>query len=617
MALLEKINAPADLRQRSIAELNQLAAEIRELIVDTVAGNGGHLSASLGAVELTLALHFVFDTPRDAVIWDVGHQAYAHKIITGRRDFFKSLRRTGGCSGFLSRTESPDYDVFGGGHAGTAISAALGLAVAAARQGKPGRMVAVVGDGSLSCGISLEGLNSIGDSGVAPVIILNDNRMSISSNVGAITSYLNRIISGRAYSRFRALAKTMLKRVPDVYRSVQRIEEATKSIFLPGGLFEELGIRYLGPINGHSLPDMIRSFTAARDSNRPVLVHVITDKGCGYAPAAAEADRYHGVPPFDRTRGLPATTKTSYSGAFGAAMVELAGKYPELMAITAAMASGTGLTRFAEKFPDRFFDVGIAEEHAVVFAGGLAAGNCHPVVAIYSTFMQRSFDPIFHDVCLQNLPVILAMDRAGILEDGPTHHGIYDLGFLRAMPNLVIMTPADENELRHMLHQAVLRKAPVAIRYPRGGSGRKIVDLPLADEVEKPEAQVWREGTDLAIWAHGRSCFDALKTAELLAAEYRFEAAVVNARYLKPLDAGLARRQAASMPLFSLEDHAVIGGLGSALEEALDGSGRLAGRFGWPDEIIPHGNPDDLLRRYGLDPAAVAKKIAAIVGAGR
>ncbi len=605
--ILPTIDGPEKLRALEIPELEALAGELRREIIEVVAQNGGHLSSSLGTVELALALHRVFETPRDTILWDVGHQAYAHKLLTGRREQFRTLRRNGGCSGFLSRKESPEYDVLGGGHAGTAISAALGLAVAAQRRGSPARSVAVVGDGSLGCGISLEGLNQVDASGVPLVIVLNDNRMSISSNVGALHCYLNRIISGKAYSRFKALAKTMLQRVPDLYHSVRRLEEAAKSVFLPGGIFEELGLRYLGPVNGHSLPDLIRLLEAARDSRRPVIVHVITDKGRGYKPAEDSPCEYHGVSPFDPEQGIATGEKMSFSAAFGRTMEEIAEQRPELMAITAAMAAGTGLAKFAKRFPERFFDVGIAEEHALVFASGLAAGGFQPVAAIYSTFMQRAFDPIYHDVCIQNLPVIMTLDRAGAVEDGPTHHGIYDLAFLRAMPNLTIFAPMDENELRAMLYAALELKTPVAIRYPRGASGHGFDQALEPEKIEPGKAKLLREGTDFAIWAYGPDCDVALAAAELLEKECGLRGAVVNARSIKPLDVELAREMAGRMPIFSLEDHLVTGGLGSALEEALEGG--VMAKFGWPDEVLEHGPVRELRRAKGLDAPSIANKI--------
>ncbi len=617
-SVLERVEAPSDIRRLGPAELNQLAAELRNEILRTVSENGGHLSSSLGTVELTLALHLVFDTPRDCLIWDVGHQAYAHKLLTGRKTLFRRLRRMGGCCGFQSRAESPQYDAFGGGHAGTAISAALGLEVAARRRGDDSRAVAIVGDGSLNCGISLEGLNSVKESGAPLVIVLNDNRMSIDHNVGALPSYLNRIISGRAYGHFKTAAKNVLRKVPELYRSVQKLEEAMKSVFLPGGLFEELGIRYLGPVNGHSIPDLVRLLTAARDSHRPALVHVITEKGHGYPPAAKSPEKYHGVSPFNLSCGLGESGSMTFSRAFGETLTELADGHPDLVAITAAMKSGTGMTGFADRFPNRFFDVGIAEEHAVVFAAGMAAGGLHPVVAIYSTFMQRAFDPVYHDVCLQNLPVILALDRAGMVEDGPTHHGIYDLAFLRAMPNLTIFAPCDENELRTMLHWAVTMKTPVALRYPRGSGGAVFDAGRPVPPPEPGRAAVLLEGGDLAIWTFGADCRTATEAAELLRLRHGLHATVVNARCLKPLDAELARRHAASFPVFSLEDHVLCGGLASALDEALSGTRGLTGRFGWPDRVIPFGRTDEVRAAFHLDARHIADAIARrLTSAGR
>ncbi|MFA7230570.1 MAG: 1-deoxy-D-xylulose-5-phosphate synthase, partial [Victivallaceae bacterium] len=436
--LLDQINSPADLKQLSPEQMTTLAEEIRKLILNTVAANGGHLAPNLGIVELTLALHYVFDTPKDKLVWDVGHQGYVHKIITGRRDFFKTLRQHNGCLGFLSREES-EYDAFGAGHAGTAISAAIGMAVAAERRHTDENVVAIVGDGSLGNGLSLEGLNNVHDNCRNLIIILNDNKMSISENVGAIPSYLNRIISGRSYNRFKALAKMMMNKLPrheGIHRGIQRLEEATKSMFLPGVFFEELGIRYIGPINGHDLPEIIRTLNGVKEFNRPVLVHVITEKGQGYSPAQAAPEKFHGLSSFDPATGLSSSCPSNtFSKTFGLVMEELAAKNEELAVITAAMASGTGLSGFAKKYPEKFYDVGIAEEHAVVFAAGLAASGMRPVVAIYATFMQRAMDCVFHDVCLQNLPVIFCLDRAGIVDDGPTHHGIHDLAFFRCIPN--------------------------------------------------------------------------------------------------------------------------------------------------------------------------------------
>ena len=612
--LLDSIHGGPDVRRLAETDLEPLAREMREEILATVSRTGGHLASSLGAVELAIALHRVFDTPRDKLVWDVGHQAYGHKLLSGRRELFRKLRETGGCAPFQSRAESPEYDPIGGGHAGTAISAALGLEAAARRRGEKMRAVAIVGDGSLGCGVSLEGLNNIDENSSSLVIVLNDNRMSISPNVGGLTHYLNRIISGRSYTRFRALAKTMLKKVPDLYQAVRRFEESAKSVFLPGGWFEELGIRYLGPVNGHDITELSRLLAAARDSHRPTLVHVITRKGKGYDPAEAEPEKYHGVGPFDPAKGLSGNGKPGFSQAFGRSMVELAETHPEVVGLTAAMALGTGLEDYAKKFSDRFFDVGIAEEHELVFASGLAAGGLVPVAAIYATFLQRSLDEVYHDICLQNLPVVLAVDRAGAVEDGPTHHGIYDLAFLRALPNITIYTPADENELRDALFSAVEAKKPAAIRYPRGASPHVAQFRPGVPpgRVVPGKAQVRRPGKDLALWSCGAELFTALETAEILAKKHHLEAAVVHAPTVKPLDAAFLREQAAKIPVFTLEDHVTEGGFGSAVAEFVP----VAHRFGWPsDRVVSFGKVADLRARFGLAPDAVAAKIAEIVSA--
>ena len=612
-SLLATIESPEALRRLPVSALELLAAEIRETLLEVVSRTGGHLAPSLGVVELTLALHYVFDTPRDQLVWDVGHQAYVHKLLTGRRDFFRTLRSFGGCSGFPLPAESPEFDPVGGGHAGVAISAALGLARAAELAGTPRQVVAVVGDGSLNCGISLEGLNNIRSSVEKLVVVLNDNKMSISANVGAIPGYLNRIITGKSYSRFKALAHLMLRKLPrseEVRRSIQMLENATKSLFLPGGFFEEMGIRYLGPINGHDFPALLRSLEAARDYHRPVLLHVITEKGRGYEFAEREPARFHGIGPFDRATGEPKKHGGStFSAAFGATMVELGRRTPELQAITAAMTDGTGLAAFAREFPERFHDVGIAEEHAVVFAGGLAAGGQRPVVAIYSSFMQRAFDNIFHDVLLQNLPVVLALDRAGVVEDGPTHHGIYDLAFLRALPNLTLMAPRSEDQLRDLLHLALKLHRPVAIRYPRGGTRHGFDPAREVRALEPGRAEMVRSGRDLALWALGPETDTALDVAELLSRDYQLEATVVNTLFLKPFDVELARSQAARMPLFTLEDHRNCGGLASVLRDEAGIQPRRA--FGWPDRVIPHGNVHELRTQFGLTPETLAPVIAA------
>jgi 1-deoxy-D-xylulose-5-phosphate synthase len=615
--LLDTIQSPADLKKLSIEELPALASEIRDTLINTVSKTGGHLASNLGVVELTIALHYVFNAPQDKLVWDVGHQGYVHKLLTGRKELFRKLRNHNGCLGFLSPEES-EYDCFGAGHAGTAISAALGMAVAAERRGSEEKVVAIVGDGSLNCGISLEGLNNVSANTRKLIIILNDNKMSISQNVGAIPSSLNRIISGRGYNRFKNTMKMLMSKVPahhGINRVINKIEETAKSIFLPGVFFEELGLRYIGPLDGHDLPRLIRALDVLKIPGRSLLVHVITEKGRGYQPAEDAPEKFHGMSAFD-----PATGETNgkngltFSEAFGKTMLELAEKETDLAVITAAMAQGTGLTEFSEKFPDKFYDVGIAEEHAVVFAAGLAAAGLRPVVAIYATFMQRALDCVFHDVCLQNLPVIFCLDRSGIVEDGPTHHGINDLAFFRGLPNLTIMAPKDENELRDMIFSAYEMKSPVMVRYPRGSS-KRIKKLSAAPPAQaKTGAEILREGKDGVIWAVGPEVFTALDIAAELA-KRNMEISVVNTRFLRPFDAELLKRQAAKMPVFTLEDCRTTGGLASEVDEILINCEHKAiTHFGWKAEIIPHGPPEKLREDHGLGKNEIIEKVLRVKG---
>ncbi len=618
--MLDAVSSPKDLAPLGVEQLRALCSEIRDDIVETVSRNGGHLAPSLGVVELTVALHKVFDTPKDKIVWDVGHQSYAHKLITGRREQFKTLRTLDGISGFTSRAES-EYDPFGAGHAGTAISAALGMAAARDRRGGDEKIVAIIGDGSLICGVSLEALNNVRSTTNDFIIVVNDNKMSISRSVGAIPNYLNSIITGRSYNHFKAFAKMAVKRMPggdEIVGGIQRIEEATKSLFVPGVFFEELGLRYIGPIHGHNLPELIETFEKVKEFNRPVIVHVITEKGSGCEYAKEAPEKFHGVSNcFDPDTGdaiEPSVKKGGFSSAFGLAMLELAELHPELVAITAAMRMGTGLMDFSLKHPDRFFDVGIAEEHGVVFAAGLAAGGLRPVVAVYSSFLQRALDCVFHDVCLQSLPVIVCADRSGIVEDGPTHHGIHDLPFLLNLPNLSVLSPRDEDELREMLFASYEKACPVVIRYPRGSSGRLPAPAPRAT-LSWGRAEVLREGSDLAIWASGREAFTAMDVASRLKESCGIEATVVNARFLKPFDSALLASQAERMPVASIEDCQVFGGLGSLIDSALISVPRKAVRhFGWSDEVIPHGQVELLRERLSMTPEAIAKALRSWLG---
>lgn len=610
--ILDTISSPEDLKALTLPQLTALCSELRETIIDTVSKNGGHLAPNLGVVELTVALHRVFNMPQDKIVWDVGHQSYVHKLLTGRKDRFHSIRTDNGLSGFTLREES-EFDCFSSGHAGTAISAAMGFA--AARDARSGgeHVIAVVGDGSLICGLSLEALNNVRSSCKNLIIIVNDNKMSISKSVGAIPNYLNRIITGRSYNHFKAFAKMAVQRMPsgsDIIGGIQKLEEATKSLFVPGVFFEEMGLRYVGPINGHRLPELIETFNRVKDFNRPVIVHVITEKGAGCEYAKEAPEKFHGVSSFNPHTGHSehASSGTNFSAEFGASMIELAEKDPEVVAITAAMRSGTGLLKFSEQFPDRFFDVGIAEEHGLTFAGGLAAGGMRPVVALYATFLQRGLDCVFHDICLQNLPVIICADRAGIVEDGPTHHGIYDESFLLSMPRLSVLAPKNETELKAMLFAAYERKTPVVIRYPRGAS--KINDLP----VPKPEwgkAEVVRDGSGMAIWAVGREVGTALEVAELLDCPCR----VVNARFLKPFDQELFLNDAAKMPVFTIEDNLEGTGLDHIADKLLINAGHHGvHHFAWPaDRIIPHGTLSCLRKKFGMTPEAIAGRIRKIL----
>lgn len=609
--LLDRITGPEQLKGLALDELRILACEIRAELIEVIARNGGHLAPNMGVVELTLALHRVFDSPRDQMVWDVGHQAYVHKLLTGRQLLFRTLRQTDGCLGFLSRDESA-HDPFGAGHAGTAISAALGLAAARDRRGGGEHIVAIVGDGSLNCGISLEALNHVASTTRKFIIVLNDNKMSISPNVGALARSLSHIIAGRGYNRFKGYVRELVRRIPvvgeKIARGVGRLEEATKSMLAPGVIFEELGIRYVGPIDGHDLAELIYTLNGVKEFEQPTIIHVITEKGRGYGPAEDQPMRFHGLACFDPDSGKSVKTGggPTFSDAFGEATCALAEKHGEVVAITAAMCYGTGLSAFAERFPERFYDVGIAEAHAVVFAAGLAAGGQRPVVAIYATFLQRALDCVFHDVCLQRLPVIFCVDRAGIVEDGPTHHGIHDLGFLRALPGLTVLAPRDGAELAAMLAAAYAHAGPVVIRYPRAEIPR---GLPPATPLVWGRAELLREGRDLAIWGMGAEAATALAVAELLAAQ-GVAAAVVNPRFLQPLDTELLFAQAAVMPMVTIEDHQVESGLAAAVDFALHHQPqRGMHHFGWGLTPVPHGQVGDLRARAGLTPEAIAKTI--------
>jgi len=617
--ILAGINGPEDIRCLGIEDLSSLAGEIREEMLDVVSRNGGHLAPSLGTVELTLAIHYVFDTPRDRVIWDVGHQAYAHKIITGRRETFATLRKMGGISGFPKRKESV-YDVFGAGHSSTSISAAAGMAEARCLKGGDSKVVAVIGDGSMTAGMAFEALNWSGEREKDLIVILNDNEMSISPNVGAMSSYLNRVMAGQQITRLRAKIHDFLKTVPGVGEQVikfaRKAEESLKGFVVPGMLFEELGFKYIGPLEGHRLDHLIKHLQNVRAMDRPVLVHVITKKGKGYRFAEEEPSRFHGIGPFDIATGQPVVPDqpraSSYTQVFGRTMMQLARQDTRIVAITAAMTGGTGLDQFAREIPERFYDVGIAEQHGVTFAAGLATEGFVPVVAIYSTFLQRAYDQVLHDVCLQNLPVVFALDRGGIVgDDGPTHHGLFDFSYLRSIPNIVVMAPKDENELQHMLKTAVECGSPASIRYPRGsGVGVPLDETPESIEIGK--AQVVREGKDLAIIAIGSTVYPSLEAAEILAGE-GVEATVINGRFVKPLDTTLLCKIASSFKkIVTVEENVLMGGFGSAVLELFEEkgiTGATVKRLGIKDAFVEQGTQTQLRQQQGIDAQGIAQTV--------
>ncbi|MFH1983647.1 MAG: 1-deoxy-D-xylulose-5-phosphate synthase [Pseudomonadota bacterium] len=616
MTLLDSIDSPADLKFLSRGDLPKLAEEIRSVIVDVVSKNGGHLASSLGAVELAIAIHYVFNVPTDKVIWDVGHQAYAHKLLTGRRKQFHSLRQHGGLSGFTKISESP-YDAFTTGHSSTSISAGLGIASAKQIKKEKGKVIAVIGDGSMTAGLAYEGLNQAGDSHIDKdlIVILNDNDMSIAKNVGALSSFLSRTFSGKKLQEWRKELGVFLKSLPgigdDMYQIAKRSEESFKSFVTPGMLFEAFNFEYFGPINGHRLNHLIDILNNINYLDGPILLHVTTTKGKGYAPAEKNPVYFHGCGCFEKETGAcidkPKQAPT-YTEVFGRTMVDLAADDARIIAVTAAMPEGTGLLAFSKRFPERFFDVGIAEPHGVTFAAGLATEGLRPVVAIYSTFLQRGYDQIIHDVCIEKLPVVFAIDRGGIVgEDGPTHHGLFDLSYLRSLPNMVVMAPKDENELRRMLKTALDHNGPIALRYPRGMA--EGVDL---DDVITPvaigRAETLIAGDDLAILTIGHTVSVSLAAAEILSAE-GIAATVVNCRFVKPLDTDLICEVATRLKkIITIEENILQGGFGSAVLECLSDNGVIdcrVQRLGLPDAFIEHGTQARLRSAYGVDAAAV------------
>jgi 1-deoxy-D-xylulose-5-phosphate synthase len=614
---LMQIDSPADLKKIPREELPKVAEELRDYMISVVSGIGGHLASSLGAVELTLALHYTFDAPRDKIVWDVGHQAYGHKILTGRRDRFPTLRQYGGISGFPVRDESP-YDTFNVAHACTAISGALGMAVARDLRGEDFHVIAVVGDAGLTGGVALEGINNLGNLQKKVLVILNDNKMSISPNVGAIAGYLNRIVHGQAYHRLTHEIEKMILSVPRLGPRLLRLSkdlvESAKTALIPGMVFEELGFDYVGPINGHNIEELLNVLEKVKDNPQPTLLHVVTQKGKGYPLAEQLPMKYHGVTKFDVSTGAfhksPAIAPT-YTAVFGKAICELAEKDPRIVAITAAMTEGTGLDEFARRFPHRFFDVGIAEQHAVTFATGLAVEGMRPVAAIYSTFLQRAYDEVIHDTCLMRAPVTFALDRGGIVgADGPTHHGLYDVAYLCAVPGIVVMAPKDENELRHMLYTAINLGAPAALRYPRGNG----IGAPLDPDFKRLEigkAELLHDGADIAILALGSMVYPCLEAASKLD-PLGIHAAVVNARFAKPLDEELICCLAAEKQfLVTAEEGTEAGGFGSHVAALLQDRRIPTSilRIAVPDRVIPHGAPNLLHAKYGLDVDGIVQRI--------
>ena len=609
--LLESINDPAALRRLERASLPKLVRELRGFLLQSVAHTGGHLSSNLGTVELTIALHYVFDTPRDRLVWDVGHQTYAHKILTGRREGMSRLRQAGGPSGFPRRSES-EYDAFGTAHSSTSIAAALGMAIAARRKGESRKVVAIIGDGAMSAGMAFESLNNAGAADADLLVVLNDNDMSISEPVGALNNHLARLLSSRVYDYVRRSGKEVLSHLPPAMELAKRWESHTKGMLLPGTLFEELGFNYIGPIDGHDLNALIPTLANVKQLKGPQLLHVMTKKGQGYQRAEADPILYHGVTRFDTATGIvpKAAAKASYTEIFGNWACDMAARDPRLICITPAMREGSGLVRFSREYPERYFDVGIAEQHAVTFAAGLACEGMKPVVAIYSTFLQRGYDQMVHDVALQNLPVLFAVDRAGIVgADGATHVGAFDLSYLRCLPNVVVMAPADENECRQMLYTGFTLDCPVAVRYPRGtGPGVPVAEamtaLPIGrGEVRRESA---RRGERVAILAFGSPLQASLEAGDAL------DATVVNMRFVKPLDTELLLRLAVEHSgLVTVEENVIAGGAGSAVAEALAAAGMATPvlHLGLPDRFPDHGDPAAILREYGLDAPGITQAI--------
>jgi 1-deoxy-D-xylulose-5-phosphate synthase len=623
--LVDSIETPKDLRRLTIAELSTLATEVREEVISVVSEVGGHFASTLGAVELTLALHYVFDTPHDRIVWDTGHQAYAHKLLCGRRSRLGTIRQLDGLSGFLSREES-EYDVFGAGHAGTSISAALGMVEANALAGSSRKVVAVISDGGLSAGLTFEGLNQAGHLDKDLIVVLNDNAIFIDPRVGAVSAFLSKQFTTDFGVRLQKQISSWLLSLPrgeDLKHAARRLKDSFLGLVTPGFIFESLGFQYVGPIDGHNITEMVTTLQNLKKVDGPTLIHVLTTKGKGYAPAESEPVKYHAVTPFHVLTGKPKKEKgpiPTYTDVFAKALIALAKENPRVVGITAAMGSGTGIDKLSQEIPGRSYDVGIAEQHAVTFAAGMATEGFIPVVAIYSTFLQRGYDQILHDVCLQNLHVVFALDRGGLVgADGPTHHGVFDFSYMRSIPNLVIMAPKDENELQHMLRTAIEHKGPISLRYPRGEGWGIPMDSQMRS-LEMGKAELLREGRDVIIAAIGQTVIPAFRAAEDLAA-LGIEAAVVNARFVKPLDKELLRQLVERIPnLITVEDHALAGGFGSAVLESLADEGRSdirVKRLGVPDRFIPHGTQDELRKICGFDKDSITQATLQMVRRGK
>jgi 1-deoxy-D-xylulose-5-phosphate synthase len=624
--LIETIKLPEDLRTLTLVELEQVASELRDELIDTVSASGGHFASSLGATEITVALHRVFDTPHDRLVWDVGHQAYVHKMLTGRRSKMSGIRTKDGISGFLKRSESP-FDAFGAGHAGTSVSAAVGMKVALDSLDPSRYVCAIIGDGSLTSGMAFEALNHAGDLGLKRfIVVLNDNEMSISQNVGALSWLFSKAVTGETSSKARKTFKDLYQKgyVPElIYKAIDRAEEATQGFFSsPAMLFEAFGFRYIGPVDGNNIGEMIHALENAKRQDIPVIVHCRTVKGKGYEPAEEDPIMWHGVVPFDRSKGefkaasaaTPPKKIPSYTGIFADTLTDIAKSDKRVVGITAAMPSGTGLDKLQKELPEQCFDVGICEQHAVTYAAGLACEGLRPVAAIYSTFLQRGFDQVVHDVCIQNLPVTFAIDRGGVVgNDGETHQGVFDISFLRSIPNIVIMSPKDENELRHMVFTGVRRNGPTAIRYPRGNGTGVALDANLA-QIPLGKGEIVRHGKDALFVAFGPIIANALKAAEILATKHNISCCVINARFAKPLDQELLRSELPKYPIVcTIEDHAIAGGFGSAVMEFANDEGialqSSIKRFGVGDAFVPHASQGEQYALNGYDAESIVAYI--------